>query len=231
MTDQITTSQASELRVVDGVTLPAAGTYVLDPTHTRIGFVARHLMVTKVRGSFREFEGSITIGEDARRPPHRPPSRPPRSTPAPRTATPPVSGDFLEVEKFPDPSPSPTPGRRPEGHRLHGQGRPDDQGRDPRGHPGRRARRRREGPVGNEKLAVTAKTEIDREDFGITWNVALESGGVLVSKKVTPRDRGAGRASGLIRRRSARRPGVLRHPGRRLSGGLLPPRLVSLDPT
>ena len=52
----------SALRVVDGVTLPAAGTYVLDPMHTRIGFVARHLMVTKVRGAFREFTGSITIG-------------------------------------------------------------------------------------------------------------------------------------------------------------------------
>src|SRR6188472_3292603 len=49
------TEAVSALRVVDGVTLPAAGTYVLDPMHTRIGFVARHLMVTKVRGSFREF--------------------------------------------------------------------------------------------------------------------------------------------------------------------------------
>ena len=39
-------------------------------------------------------------------------------------------------------------------------------------------------PWGNEKLAVTASTEVDREDFGLTWNVALESGGVLVSKKV-----------------------------------------------
>jgi polyisoprenoid-binding protein YceI len=39
-------------------------------------------------------------------------------------------------------------------------------------------------PWGNEKLAVTASTEIDREDFGMTWNVALETGGVLVSKKV-----------------------------------------------
>jgi polyisoprenoid-binding protein YceI len=39
-------------------------------------------------------------------------------------------------------------------------------------------------PWGGERLAVTASTEIDREDFGITWNVALESGGVLVSKKV-----------------------------------------------
>ena len=39
-------------------------------------------------------------------------------------------------------------------------------------------------PWGNEKLAVTAKTEIDREDWGLTWNVALESGGVMVAKKV-----------------------------------------------
>ena len=102
MTDQITTPQASELRVVDGVTLPAAGTYVLDPGHTRIGFVARHLMVTKVRGAFREFEGSITVGEDI----------------ASSTATATIqtasidtgvpdrdkhlrSGDFFEIEKFP----------------------------------------------------------------------------------------------------------------------------------
>src|SRR5687767_8550326 len=54
-------------RVVDGVTLPAAGTYVLDPFHTRIGFIARHLMVTKVRGNFAEFDGSITIAEDPAR--------------------------------------------------------------------------------------------------------------------------------------------------------------------
>ena len=61
------TEAVSALRVVDGVTLPAAGTYVLDPTHTRIGFVARHLMVTKVRGAFREFTGS----DHHRRGPHR----------------------------------------------------------------------------------------------------------------------------------------------------------------
>src|SRR3954464_13979634 len=40
------------------------GTYTLDPSHTRIGFVARHAMVTKVRGSFNEFEGTATIDGD-----------------------------------------------------------------------------------------------------------------------------------------------------------------------
>src|SRR3954465_7169448 len=38
-----------------------SGTYVLDPTHTRVGFVARHAMVTKVRGQFNEFEGSAVV--------------------------------------------------------------------------------------------------------------------------------------------------------------------------
>src|SRR5215210_3133029 len=40
------------------------GTYTLDPAHTRIGFVARHAMVTKVRGSFNEFEGTATVDGD-----------------------------------------------------------------------------------------------------------------------------------------------------------------------
>src|SRR5687767_3909467 len=91
------------LRVVDCVQLPSAGTYVLDPFHTRIGFIARHLMVTKVRGNFAEFEGSITIAED----------------PAASTAEASIkalsietgapdrdahlrSGDFLEAERYPE---------------------------------------------------------------------------------------------------------------------------------
>src|SRR3954452_22831251 len=41
-----------------------SGTYVLDPTHSRIGFVARHAMVTKVRGQFNEFEGSAVVEGD-----------------------------------------------------------------------------------------------------------------------------------------------------------------------
>jgi polyisoprenoid-binding protein YceI len=185
MTDQNTT-QASEVRVVDGVTLPAAGTYVLDPMHSRIGFVARHLMVTKVRGSFREVTGSITIGAD--------------NTASTAEATLQtasidtgvadrdkhlVSGDFLEVEKYPTITFGNARVVSQKGSdftvvgdlTIKGVTRAvtldvelDGVAKD---------------PWGNEKLAVTAKTEIDREDFGITWNVALESGGVLVSKKIT----------------------------------------------
>ena len=51
-------------RTWQGVEIPAPGTYVLDPSHTELGFVGRHLMVTKVRGRFSEFEGTVTVGED-----------------------------------------------------------------------------------------------------------------------------------------------------------------------
>ena len=48
-------------------TLELAGSYQIDPAHTRIGFTARHAMVTKVRGTFGEFRGTATIGEDPAR--------------------------------------------------------------------------------------------------------------------------------------------------------------------
>ncbi len=179
------TEAVSALRVVDGVTLPAAGTYLLDPMHSRIGFVARHLMVTKVRGAFREFAGSITIGDDHT----ASTAEATLQTASIDTGTPDrdkhlVSGDFLEVEKFP----TITFGNaRVTGQKgsdftvvgdltIKGVTREvtldvelDGVAKD---------------PWGNEKLAVTARTEIDREDFGMTWNVALETGGVLVSKKI-----------------------------------------------
>jgi polyisoprenoid-binding protein YceI len=176
---------AASLRVVDGVQLPAAGTYVLDPTHTRIGFVARHLMVTKVRGSFLQFEGSITVGEDVA----SSTAEATIQTGSIDTGTPDRdthlrSGDFLEAEKYPTITFRNAKVVSQDGAELKVTGdltikettRPvtldvelDGVAKD---------------PWGNEKLAVTARTEIDREDFGMTWNVALETGGVLVSKKV-----------------------------------------------
>lgn len=176
---------STPLRVVDGVTLPAAGTYVLDPTHTRIGFVARHLMVTKVRGSFAEFEGSITVGDDAKA------STAEATMKAVSIETGVAdrdnhlrSGDFLEAEKYPTISFRNARVLSQKGAEFKVAGdltikdvtrevvldvELDGVAKD---------------PWGNEKLAVTASTEIDREDFGMTWNVALETGGVLVSKKI-----------------------------------------------
>src|SRR5215467_6345647 len=51
-------------RQFQGVTIPTPGTFALDPAHTRVGFVARHLMVSKVRGAFTDVSGEIVIAED-----------------------------------------------------------------------------------------------------------------------------------------------------------------------
>ena len=58
MTDVQTT------REYQGLEIPTPGTFSLDPAHTRVGFVARHLMVSKVRGAFVEKSGAITIADD-----------------------------------------------------------------------------------------------------------------------------------------------------------------------
>jgi polyisoprenoid-binding protein YceI len=184
MTEQ--TAQTTALRVVDGVSLPVAGTYVIDPAHTVIGFVARHLMVTKVRGAFRDYTGSITIGRDVA-----------SSTAEATISTASVdtgtadrdahlrSGDFFDVESYPTMSFTNAKVVQQDGDEFVVEG--DLTIKDVT----RRVSLKVEldgvanDPFGNTKLAVTAKTEIDREDFGLTWNVALESGGVLVSKKIT----------------------------------------------
>src|SRR5665213_528722 len=61
MTDTITTSPLS--RTVAGRLVPTPGTYQIDVTHTTVDFVARHLMVAKVRGTFRDVQGTLTVGE------------------------------------------------------------------------------------------------------------------------------------------------------------------------
>src|SRR5713226_7165158 len=90
-------------RDFEGVTIPAPGIFDLDPAHTRIGFSARHMMVSKVRGRFAEFTGSITVADD-----------PMQSTASADikagsidTGQPDrdghlVSADFLNVEKWPE---------------------------------------------------------------------------------------------------------------------------------
>jgi polyisoprenoid-binding protein YceI len=168
-----------------GTDVPAPGTYLLDPGHTTVGFVARHLMVTKVRGRFEEFEGSITVADD----PLVSSAQAAISTASLTTGSADRDGhvksdDFLAVETFPTMTFASRSVSHVAGDRFTVLGdltvkdvtrevvldvTIDGVARD---------------PWGGERLAVTATTEIDREDFGITWNVALESGGVLVSKKV-----------------------------------------------
>ncbi|MDP8987351.1 MAG: YceI family protein [Actinomycetota bacterium] len=182
----MTQTNLTELsRTVQGVALPTAGTFDLDPSHTHVGFSVRH-MIGKVSGRFASFSGTVVIAEepldssvvvsidvgsidtgDEQRDGHL------------------RSPDFFDVESHP------TMTYRSTGLTSKGEGR-----------------YRVEGdltikgvtrpvplsltfegvgvdPWGNQRLGFSATAEIDREQFGLTWNQALETGGMLVGRKVT----------------------------------------------
>jgi polyisoprenoid-binding protein YceI len=163
------------------------GTYTVDPVHSRIGFVARHAMVTKVRGSFNEFDGSghfdvsnpansklqLTIKaasidtRNADRDAHL------------------RSNDFFDMDTYPEITFSSTSVEqtgdvryrvtgdltikgvtRPVAFELEYTGSAVD-------------------PYGNQRIGLEGTTSVNRKDWGVNWNAALEAGGVLVSENVT----------------------------------------------
>jgi polyisoprenoid-binding protein YceI len=176
-----TTLQGQEYR---GVSIPPAGTYELDGTHTAVGFVARH-MLSKVRGQFTEFTGTIEVGdspEDSR-------VEVEIETESITTHTDKrdqhlMSSDFLEIAKYPLMTFRSAAVRPTGGMSFELQGdltikditRPVTLSGEFLGW----------GPnmEGEPMLAASAKTTIDREDWGMTWNMAVEAGGFLVGKKV-----------------------------------------------
>ena len=173
------------VRTVDGLEVPAAGTYALDVAHSSVSFSVRHLMVSKTTGRFTDFTGSIVIGED-----------PLDSSVEVAIQVASVdtrdetrdghlrSADFFDAEAYPVityRSTRVTPASkgiwRVEGElTVHGttvavplevsfEGGAQD-------------------PWGGARIGFSASTEVDRAAFGLTWNQALETGGVLVGKQV-----------------------------------------------
>jgi len=170
-------------RTIDGVELPQPGTYALDASHTDVGFSVRHLMVSKTKGRFAGVSGTVTIADD-----------PTESSVEVEIDVASIdtrdekrdghlrSPDFFDVEQFPTMTFRSTAVRPLGGERwavdgdltVHGVTRPvglevtfEGAARD---------------PWGGERLGFTARAEVDREDFGLTWNQTLETGGVLVGK-------------------------------------------------
>lgn len=161
----------------------AQGTWVIDPTHTRIGAVARHLMVTKVRGHFESFSGTIEVGET----PADSSVQVTIDTNSIVTGTEDRDGhlkspDFLDVENHPQISFQSTQ-IVPVGSKyrligdltIRGATHPIELDMEFLGV--------HTDPWGNQKAAFEASGTLDREKWGLVWNVALESGGVLVSKQ------------------------------------------------
>ncbi len=160
------------------------GTWNVDASHSSIGFTARHLMVTKVRGRFERFAGTITVGEN-----------PLESSVTATVETGSLStgdagrdghvtgADFFDSEQFPTmslQSTSITPKgddfvlngdltikgvTNPVSFDLEFDGVATD-------------------PWGNTKVGFSAVTEISRKDWGLEWNMVLETGGVVISDKI-----------------------------------------------
>ncbi len=163
--------------------------WAIDPAHTLVEFSAKHMMITTVKGRFGDVKGTIVLD----------PERPERSSVEVELAAASIdtrleardqhlrSPDFLDAEQFPvltfrstgvEGDPLEDGGR----FRLAGEltirgvtrevvldAAYEGRGRD---------------PWGSEKLSFSAQTRIDRRDFGLTWNAALETGGVLVSNEI-----------------------------------------------
>jgi polyisoprenoid-binding protein YceI len=179
------TDSASNTREFQGLTIPTAGTYELDQAHKRVGFIGRHMMVSKVRGSFEQATAAITVAEDPLQ----------SSVIATIQATSIVTGqvdrdthlrggDFLDVEKYPTIEFRSTGVKSHSGNEfvLGGELTIKDTTRSVDLTVEFEGAGR--SPFGQDIFGFTATTEFDREDFGLTWNVALETGGVLVGKKI-----------------------------------------------
>ncbi|MFR9788865.1 YceI family protein [Streptomyces sp. MB22_4] len=163
-----------------------SGDYTIDPAHTTIEFVARHAMVTNVRGGFQDFTGSLHLdGQD-----------PTRSTATLDIKMESIdtgnadrdghlkSADFFKIDEFPVMTFRSTKAESLGGEdyritgdlSLLGVTRPITIDLEFNG--------LAKDPFGNERAGFEGKAELLRSEWGLTWNAALETGGVLVSDKI-----------------------------------------------
>ena len=181
----MSTPATSATRTIAGDTFPAPGTWTIDPDHTELAFVGRHFMLTKVRGRFDDVRGTLVVGD-----------QPATSRVDVEIAMASVSSgseirdthlrsaELFDVEAYPTATFRSTSvdWAGPHGTlwgdlTIHGVTREVSldfvfEGATP-------------DPWGGQRAVFSAQTRLNREDFGITWNVALETGGLLVSKEVS----------------------------------------------
>jgi polyisoprenoid-binding protein YceI len=163
------------------------GTYVIDPTHSRIGFVARHAMVTKVRGSFNEFEGSGHF--DAENPAD---SSVQLTIQAASIDTRNADRDghlksnvFFDMETYPEITFASTAVEQVDDTSYRVTGDLTIKGITKPATVDFEYTGTAVDPYGNQRIGFEGKTTVNRKDWGVSWNAALEAGGVLVSEKVT----------------------------------------------
>ncbi len=161
-----------------------AGVWNVDSSHSTIGFVARHLMVSKVRGSFGKFTGTVTVADDPLASKVEASAETASITTGDDTRDNHLkSADFFDVEKFPNITFVSKGIDRDGGHfvlhtdlTIKGVTKPVDFELEFDGVSG--------DPWGGTRVGFSAEAEVNRKDWGLEWNMALETGGVLVSEKV-----------------------------------------------
>ena len=168
-----------------GTEFPTVGTWTIDPTHTAIEFEAKHLMIAKVKGRFADFDGALTVADD--------PTQSSVSVTIKSASIDTRTGqrddhlrspDFLEVDKYPEIAFVSTSLEHEDGDdwringdlTIHGVTKPVTLKTEYEGQAG--------DPWGGQRVAFSAETKISREDWGLTWNQALEAGGWLVGKEI-----------------------------------------------
>lgn len=158
----------------------APGTYAVDPSHSEVGFTARHVMVSKVRGTFSDFSAEVVVGESLADTFVRAEVQMLSvSTRSEDRDTHLRSSDFFDIENHPTMtflSREVTESQMTGDLTIKGITRPVTFGLDFAGVS--------TDPWGARRAGFEATTEINRKDWDLTWNVALEGGGVLVSEKI-----------------------------------------------
>ncbi|HEX6685571.1 MAG TPA: YceI family protein [Candidatus Limnocylindrales bacterium] len=162
------------------------GLYKLDPAHSRLGFVARHAMVTKVRGAFNDFEGEGFLdGND-----------PSKSTVNVTIKTESIdtrnaqrdghlrSNDFLDIPAYPEITFVSTAARQADAETFELTGDLTIKGVTKQVTIPFEFQGSATDPFGHNRVGFEGSITISRADYGITWNAALETGGVLVSDKI-----------------------------------------------
>ncbi|MFJ4370681.1 YceI family protein [Streptomyces chartreusis] len=162
------------------------GEYTIDPAHSTIGFVARHAMVTNVKGKFLDFSGSLHLDG---------------SDPSASTASLDIrmdsidtgsadrdghlkSADFFKIEEFPTMTFRSTKAEALGGDDYRITGDLEILGTTKSITIDLEFNGAAKDPFGNERVGFEGKAEILRSEWGLTWNAALETGGVLVSDKI-----------------------------------------------
>ena len=164
--------------------LPATGTWDIDASHSEVGFSVRHLGISKTKGRFGTFSGVITVADE-----------PKASAVAVEIDVASVdtrdsgrddhlrNADFFEVETFPTMTFRSTK-VTPKGDRWLVDGDLTIKGVTKSVVLDAEVTGLATDPWGNDRVGFQASTEVNREDFGITFNAVLEAGGVMVGKNV-----------------------------------------------